>query len=131
MPRRSTGWENPEPAVTSFRYFSNERDVRLFKAGDVIFAEGDVGDHMFAVLEGDVEIRKGDRVLETVGAGGVFGELALIDDSVRSATAMAIRDCRLAAVNQQRFTSLVQRTPYFALDVMKILADRLRRATAS
>jgi CRP-like cAMP-binding protein len=64
--------------VASFAYFSNERDVRVFKAGDVIFAESDVGDYMFAVLEGDVEIRRGDRVLETVTVGGIFGELALI-----------------------------------------------------
>jgi CRP/FNR family transcriptional regulator, cyclic AMP receptor protein len=117
--------------VPSFAYFSNERDIRVFKAGDVIFAEGDAGHHMFAVLEGDVEIRSGDRVFETITAGSIFGELALIDDAVRSATAIAIRDCRLAAVSRERFTALVQRTPYFALDVMKILADRLRRATST
>ena len=70
-------------------------------------------------------------MLETVAAGGVFGELALMSDSARSATAVAIRDCRLAAVSRERFTALVQRTPYFALDLMKLLADRLRRATAS
>ena len=114
-----------------FAYFANERDVRVFKAGDVIFAEGDPGDHMFAVLEGEVEIRRGDRLLERLTVGGIFGELALIDRTARSATAIAMRDCRLAAVGQQRFTALVQQTPYFALDLMRILADRLRRATAS
>ena len=46
--------------MTSFAYFSNERDVRVFKAGDLILAEGDVGDHMFALLEGEVEIRRGE-----------------------------------------------------------------------
>jgi CRP/FNR family cyclic AMP-dependent transcriptional regulator len=61
----------------------------------------------------------------------VFGELALIDHSARSATAIAARDCRLATVSRERFTSMVQRSPYVALDLMKILADRLRRATAS
>ena len=117
--------------MPSFAYFANERDIRAFKAGDVIFADGDFGEHMFAVLEGDVEIRSGDRVLEMVAVGGVFGELALIDQAPRSATAIAMRDCRLAAVSRERFIALVQRTPYFALDIMKILADRLRRATAS
>jgi len=115
--------------VPSFTYFANERDIRVFKPGDVIFADGDVGEHMFAVLEGDVEIRRGDRVLEVVEVGGVFGELALIDQTPRSATAIAMRDCRLAAVTRERFIALVQRTPYFALDIMKVLADRLRRVT--
>ena len=64
------------PALTFLR---NEPDVRDFKVGDVIFAEGDAGDCMFAVLEGEVETRKAGRVLETVGAGSVFGELPLID----------------------------------------------------
>ena len=114
-----------------FAYFAHERDIRVFKAGDVIFSDGDPGDHMFAVLEGDVEIRKGERVLERLTVGGIFGELALIDRTARSATAVAVRDCRLAAVGQQRFAALVQQMPYFALDLMKILADRLRRATAS
>ena len=109
----------------------NEPDVRTYRAGEVVFAEGQPGDSMYALLEGEVEIRKGDRVLETVPAGGVFGEMALIDQEARSASAIAVTDCRVVAVGQRRFTLLVQQTPYFALQIMHVLADRLRRNTAS
>lgn len=117
--------------MPAFTFLRNERDVRAFKAGEVIFSEGDAGDSMFAVLEGEVEIRTGERVLETVGQGSVFGELALIDEAPRSATAVVTRDCRVVAVGERRFTALVQQTPYFALEIMKVLADRLRRNTSS
>ena len=117
--------------MAAFVFLRNEPDIRTFEAGDVIFSEGDAGDSMFAVLDGEIEIRKADRVLETVGAGSVFGELALIDQAPRSATSVVTRDCRVVAVGQRRFTSLVQQTPYFALEIMHILADRLRRSTSS
>ena len=84
---------------------------------------------MFAVLEGEVDLRKGDHLLETVRSGGVFGEMALIDREPRSATAVARSECRVIAVSEKRFTLLVQQTPYFALQIMQVLAQRLRRNT--
>lgn len=113
-----------------FDFLKNEPEVRSYRAGDVIFSEGDAGAHMYAVLDGEVEIRKGRRVLETIGAGGVFGEMCLIEQKPRSAAAVAKSDCRLAAVNQGRFMLLVQQTPFFALQMMQVLSDRLRRHTA-
>ncbi|HEX3583247.1 MAG TPA: cyclic nucleotide-binding domain-containing protein [Thermoanaerobaculia bacterium] len=112
-----------------FDLLKHERDLRDYAAGDVIFTEGDAGDSMYAVLEGDVEITKHGHVLEVVPVGGVFGEMALIDQEPRSATAKAQSACKLALVNQKRFTLLVQQTPFFALQIMHILADRLRRNT--
>lgn len=110
-----------------FELLRNEPDVRTFDAGAIIFSEGDPGDAMYAVIDGEVEIRKHDKVLEVVGAGGVFGEMALVDQQPRSATAAARTSCRVVAVGQRRFTILVQQTPYFALQVMHVLAERLRR----
>jgi CRP-like cAMP-binding protein len=109
----------------------NERDVRTFAAGEPIFAEGEAGDSMYAVIDGEIEIRKQERILDTVSAGGVFGEMALIDQEPRSASAVAKSDCRVVAIGQKRFTLLVQQTPYFALQIMHVLADRLRKNTAT
>lgn len=117
--------------MSVFDLLKRERDVRSFPACEVIFAEGQLGDCMFVVLEGEVEIRKGTRILETVGAAGVFGEMALIDHEPRSAAAVAKTDCRVVAVGEKRFTLLVQQMPYFALQIMHVLADRLRRNTSS
>jgi CRP/FNR family transcriptional regulator, cyclic AMP receptor protein len=98
-----------------------------FARGDVIFAAGQAGDRMYIVRSGSVELRVGDTLLETVVPGGVFGELALIDPAPRSATAVAGFDCSLAAVGVQQFHGLVQKVPNLALEVMKVMARRIRR----
>jgi CRP/FNR family transcriptional regulator, cyclic AMP receptor protein len=77
-------------------------------------------------LEGEMEILLGDFVLETVGPGALIGEMALIDDSSRTASAVAKTSCRLAEIDRRRFHFLVQQTPHFATHVMKTLANRLR-----
>ena len=99
--------------------------------GDVLFHEGDAGDVMFAVVEGEVELTRGDRVVDKIGAGGIVGEMALIDTEPRSATAMARTAARVVRVDQRHFTFLVHEHPTFALQVMKIMAERLRRANTN
>jgi CRP-like cAMP-binding protein len=86
---------------------------------------------MFIITEGEIDILDGSgTTLETAGPGSIFGELALIDDAPRSATAVAKTDCRLVAVDRRRFEYMVQETPFFGLAVMKVLADRLRKTSA-
>lgn len=114
-----------------FDLLRHESDIRALAAGEVIFAEGQPGDTMFAVLDGEVAIQKNGKTLETVVPGGVFGEMALIDDQPRSASAVAATDARIVAVGRKRFLYMVQQTPYFSLEIMHILADRLRRNTSS
>ncbi|MDS4026052.1 MAG: cyclic nucleotide-binding domain-containing protein [Candidatus Contendobacter sp.] len=99
-----------------------------FPRGEIIFREGEPGDHLYVVAEGQVNIMVDDQVLETVETGGILGELALIDDKPRSARAVASTDCVLAPVTRQHFLTLVQHTPLFALQVMRVMAERLRRA---
>jgi CRP-like cAMP-binding protein len=98
-----------------------------FAAGDVVFSEGDKGDVMYVVRSGEVDIVKNGKVMETLGPGGVFGEMALIDGSPRVATVRAKTDCVLAPINEKSFLFLVHETPYFAVAVMRTLAHRLRR----
>ena len=101
--------------------------TRNFAKGKTIFQEGDRGDEFFIVVRGQVEIRSGERHFETLEADGIFGEMALIDDSPRSATAVALSDVTLAPIKENQFLFLVQNTPFFALSVMRVLARRLRR----
>jgi CRP/FNR family cyclic AMP-dependent transcriptional regulator len=105
-------------------------DVTSFAVGSLIFQAGDPGDFVYVVKSGEVDIQAGDRLIETVRAGGIFGEMALISDEPRSATAVARTPCELVPLSQKRFLFLVQETPFFALEVMRILARRLRRADA-
>jgi CRP/FNR family transcriptional regulator, cyclic AMP receptor protein len=105
-------------------------DTQEFAPGHTIFDSGEDGGTMYVLTEGEVEIRVGDVVAEVVTPGGIFGEMALIDKSPRSATAKAKTLCRVAALDERRFNYMVGQTPYFALEVMSIMANRLRRANA-
>jgi CRP/FNR family cyclic AMP-dependent transcriptional regulator len=98
-----------------------------FSAGTSIFKKGDKGQEMYVVKEGEVDIFIDNCHLETVLAEGIFGELSLIDQETRIASAVARTDCILQAIDKRRFLFLVQETPLFAIQVMKVMADRLRR----
>lgn len=108
--------------------FQYVKDQLSFSAGQVIFSENDTGDLMYVVIDGEVEVTYHGQLIETLGPGGLLGELAIIDHKTRSATATARTDCKLVAINQQRFLFMIEETPFFALEVMKVMAERLRRA---
>lgn len=108
--------------------FRNARDAVALQPGDVLFREGEPGDTMFALADGKVELSLGGAVLEEVGPGTILGEMALIDDAPRSATATATTEARVVRVDKEHFTYLVQEHPTFALQVMTVMAERLRRA---
>jgi CRP/FNR family cyclic AMP-dependent transcriptional regulator len=111
----------------SFTIFRNWSDCEIYSANQTIFAEGQAGDKMYSVLEGKVDIIKQGQLFERLEEGAIFGEMALIDHAPRGASAVAHTACRLAAVTEKRFLFLVQQTPFFSLQVMRVLADRLRR----
>ena len=102
--------------------------VRSFKAGEIIFRQGDPAEELFIVKSGKVEIRLGNRLLDTLPELSIFGEMALIDHNPRSATAVAATDATVVPVGEKQFLFLVSRTPHFALNVMRVLAQRLRTA---
>lgn len=106
--------------------FRQDPDPLLLAPGDVLFREGDPASSMFVILEGSLEIRVRERVVEEAGPGALLGEMALIDQGPRTATAVAVTPCRLAKVDERRFHFLVQQNPFFATHVMKVLVTRLR-----
>jgi len=112
---------------TPLSLFQNDPMAEPLKAGQTLFSQGEPGDHMYVVLSGEVDLKIGDTVVETVTEGGIFGEMALIDHRDRSATAVGKSDGTVVPVNQKRFLYLVQNTPFFAVEVMEVMADRLRR----
>jgi CRP/FNR family transcriptional regulator, cyclic AMP receptor protein len=104
--------------------------TRSCKAGDVIFREGEPAQELYIVKSGRVEVRLGNRVLDTLPELSIFGEMALVDHSPRSATVVAATDTTIVPVGEKHFLFLVSRTPHFALNVMRVLAQRLRSANA-
>ena len=110
--------------------FKDSDNLINYHAGSTIFSEGDPGDQMYVVIDGEVEARIGHEVIDVFGPGNIVGEMALIDEKARSASAVAKTDCRLAAVDEKSFLFMVQQTPNFSLLLMRILVDRLRRTNA-
>jgi CRP-like cAMP-binding protein len=108
-----------------------EKCINEFSVGDVIFEEGSTGRDLFVVLDGQVEIAKVNgsqkTVIVTLGKGEFFGEMAVIDGSSRSATAIAAApDTKVMRINHARFVYLVSQQPAFALMIMDALSRRLR-----
>jgi CRP/FNR family transcriptional regulator, cyclic AMP receptor protein len=100
--------------------------TRSAKAGEIIFKEGDEAHQLFVIKSGDVRIQSGNRTLAELSTNHIFGEMALIDDAPRSATAIAKTDVELVPISEKQFLFLVSQTPFFALKVMRVLARRLR-----
>lgn len=95
-------------------------------AGVTIVHKGEPAHEMFLLRKGRVAIQLGGETVEEIGPGGIFGEMALIDHAPRSASAVAIEDSEIIPIDERLFFILVQDAPYFALDVMRVLTDRIR-----
>jgi CRP-like cAMP-binding protein len=112
--------------MTVVGLFRNAQETISVPAGKIIFSEGDPGNEMYGIVEGQVELSTTTRSIATLGPDEVFGEMAVIDASPRMATATAVEDTVLAMIDKRRFLFLVQETPMFALQVMSSMADRFR-----
>jgi CRP/FNR family transcriptional regulator, cyclic AMP receptor protein len=117
--------------VQTISIFQKQPDLKVLSAGQVIFEAGNPGDCMYGIIEGSVDILVNGKVVETIGAGEVFGIGALVGVKNRTYTAIAKTDCQLAFLDEQRFLFVVQETPLFALQVMKNYSERLTRVEHS
>lgn len=116
---------------TYFELFADDENRVRYKQGEPVFHEGDIGKYLYVVTSGTVALMTGGDVVETVERGGVFGELALIDQRPRSTSAVAATDCELVSMGDVRFAHYVGRVPFFGIEVMRVMARRLRRQTVS
>lgn len=105
--------------------FRSGEEMRL-DAGQVLFSKGDVGHESYVLRSGELQIVDGDRVFETIGPGGIVGEMALVDGGPRSATVRAGVASEVVPFDERRFLFMVQQTPHFALRVMRVMSARLR-----
>lgn len=110
-----------------------DQNVRTFKEGDIIFKEKDPGNEMFILLEGCVELKKkvekGLILLKTVCTpNDFFGEMSLVDDMPRSATALAAAPTKLLVVNETAFENFIASNGQFALKIIKVLSERIRNS---
>lgn len=107
--------------------------IRQYKRNEVIFLEGDLGDSFYLIFAGEIRIYKlspdgREKTLALIGAGDFFGEMALLDQKLRSASAEATIKTRLGVIHKEHFTKLIHQSPGIALKLIAKLGDRLRRA---
>ncbi len=106
--------------------FQKNCQPHLVKAGEVIFQQGEAGDIMYGIIEGEVQFSLDGKLAETLKVGDVFGEGAIVHPKhLRRSTATAKTDCQLAFLDKERFMFAVQQTPIFALEVMRSYSDRV------
>src|SRR3954471_5052390 len=113
-----------------------EKCINEYDVADVIFEEGSTGRELYVVLDGEVEIAKmngaSKTTIVTLGKGEFFVEMAVIDGSSRSATAIAAAPkTKVMRINHARFVYLVSQQPAFALMIMDALSKRLRASNAA
>jgi CRP/FNR family transcriptional regulator, cyclic AMP receptor protein len=108
--------------------------VETYRARHEIFHKGAPGQGLLAVLKGKVRIGSpgpdgGQIVLNMMGEGDVFGEIALLDGKARTADAVAVTDCELLAIDRRDFVPFVRANPEVALRLLGVLCERLRHTT--
>jgi CRP-like cAMP-binding protein len=106
------------------------RPPQRYALNQVIMREGEGGVFMYVVLQGRVAVSIQSTVVERIGAGGILGEMALVDQSLRAASAAAETECLLLAINRNDFLALVKTKPAFAVSLLRAVAERLRNMTA-
>jgi CRP-like cAMP-binding protein len=139
----------PKPAVAAaeqaslyqprlaLEFFKLGGSLEQFSAGKQIFVENEKasgffskGARIYLLLDGDVMLTRAGKPLDLVPPGEIFGEMAAIAEAPRSATATARKNCRVLSLDEKAFQSALQKMPEFALMLMSVMAQRLRRGVA-
>ena len=109
-----------------------DRFGREFPIGTVVFKEGDVGSEMYVIQAGKIDItkrsREAEKVLVTLGPGAFFGEMAIINNKPRSASAVVVEPARLLVIGPKTFDAMIRGNSEIAVRMIKILAQRLQDA---
>ena len=106
--------------------FAGSDAITKYKEGAVVFDEGQIQKIMYILIKGQIKITTANEVLDIIHEGEIFGEMAIIEDLPRTASAVCITDCQVIAINEKRFYQLVHEIPFFAREVMRTMSHRLR-----
>lgn len=109
-----------------FELFSHNPTIVKVAAGQPLFSAGEEGHLMYVLSSGTAQVLVNSCVVEELQHGSIVGEMGIVSPGPRSATVVAVSDCEFVAVDEKRFQFLVQQTPFFATQVMRVMAERLR-----
>lgn len=109
-----------------FELFAHNPTIVRIPAGEALFSEGEEGGVMYVLTTGTADVMVNNRVVEHLQHGSIVGEMGLVSPGPHSASVIATSDAEFVAIDQKRFQFLIQNTPFFALQVMRVMAERLR-----
>jgi len=119
---------NSNLELNTIAALAGKRDHLCVKQGDVIFKSGELGEKLYAVVSGEVQLNWGDNGVEIIGPGSSFGVGALVDpEHRRFGNAVALRDSELLEMNRAEFLFAIQELPMFSIEMMHDLEQRLQR----
>jgi len=113
-----------------FGLFRHASHTRVYPSDTTIFRAGEEGHVMYAIKRGQVAILVEGQAVDTLGAEEVFGEMALLEHKTRTATVVTLEETERVEIDEPQFYILVRQNPHFALQLMQLLSERLRRAHA-
>jgi CRP-like cAMP-binding protein len=111
-----------------FGLFRHAQNTIVYPPRTTIFKEGDEGHTMYAIKRGRVEVLVNGKTVDSLGEEEVFGEMALLEHKTRTATVMTLEETELAEIDEAQFYILVRQNPHLALQLMRLLSERLRHA---
>jgi hypothetical protein len=122
-----------ELSITELAAVASVTEDIVFQPGETVIKEGDAGEVMYLIIEGEVSVNKnqdqGPEIeLDRISAGDYFGEMALFEDLPRSATIRTLTDTRLLMLHKQEFAEIVREYPQIALNICRVLGARLRKS---
>jgi CRP-like cAMP-binding protein len=109
------------------KLFRDSKHKIQLAADETLFDEGDEGDTMYVVLSGRISVQIDGDEVDAVLPGGILGEMALVDSRPRSASAVASEPTEIVSIDRERFGNIVQLVPNFALHILSVNTQRLRR----
>ena len=122
----------PKERLLDFRIFKDlDIPEMSISAGQLVLAEGSTGSAMYIIRNGSVAVRVNGATVEEIGEGGIFGEMAIIEQSTRSAEILALADVTVVMLDEKKFLQLVAKVPHFSVMVMRPLARRIRKMNAN
>src|SRR5262249_35275250 len=118
------------PPPRKFGLFRNASKTTVYPPGPPSFAEGGEGRRMFAIKRGRVAVMVGGKTVDMLADEEIFGEMALLEHAVRTASVVTLEETELVEIDEPQFYLYVRQNPHFALQLMQLLSERLRRADA-
>ncbi len=104
---------------------------RIYQPGEDIVREGEAGDCMYVIQQGEADVLRrldgAQTVVDRMGAGDIFGEIAIVEETVRTSTVRAATEVHAITVDRETFLRRVREDPTLALNVLRVVAGRVRR----